>query len=186
MHRIAEGIEEGSDVAIDRGIVVPDIGHGKGEVFGKGARPIYADTLGMGTEMPPTRQAIAAPATDDMPLATDDFAGKEIGYVRSHFNNLADELMANHHRHRYRLAGPGVPFVDVDVGSENPRPVDFDEHVVHADLGHRHVFEPQSRLCFALDQCFHRGHHLAPRGLGLTIRLSEPFADTMLFWGKPR
>ncbi len=43
--------------------------------------------------------------------------------------------MSNDHRDRNRLLGPGIPFVDVEVRTTNPRSVDLNQHVVDADSG---------------------------------------------------
>ena len=68
-------------------------------------------------QMPPAGQAVAAAAADDVPLAADDVAGREVVDVGADLDDLADELVADHHRHRDRLLRPGVPVVDVHVGA---------------------------------------------------------------------
>ena len=95
--------------------------------------------------MPPAGEAIAAAAADDVPLAADHIAGKKVGHIRADFDDLADELMPDDHRHGNRLLGPGVPFVDVQIGAADAGPIDADQHVVDADRRHGHFFEPQAR-----------------------------------------
>src|SRR5262249_44445943 len=97
MHRIAERIEDGRHVTVDRWVVVPDVGHRQYEIFGEGAGPIDADTERVLAEMAAAGQAVAAPATDDVPFAADDFAGVKIGHIGTDLDDLADELVADNH-----------------------------------------------------------------------------------------
>ena len=68
-------------------------------------------------KMPASGQAIAAAAAHHMAFAADDVAGVKIAHVRADLDDLADEFMADHHRHRDGLLGPVVPVVDVQVGA---------------------------------------------------------------------
>ena len=82
--------------------------------------------------------------------------GVEVAHVRADVDDLADELVPDHHRHRDRLLRPVVPAVDVQVGAADPRLADADQDVVDADLRLRDVLEPEARLGVRLDERLHR------------------------------
>ena len=147
---IAEGIEDRSHVTIDRGVVMPDIGHRQHQVFGERSRPINPDALGVSTQMAATGQAVPAAAAHHMPFAADNVAGKEVSDVGAHFHDLADELVTHHHRHGDRLAGPGVPLVNVHVRAADARAIDLDQNIVDAHLRNRHIDQPQPGFRLAL------------------------------------
>ena len=123
---------------------------GSDDVFGERARPVDADALGVRAEVPPAGQAVAAAAADDVALAADDLAGMKVRDVRADLDDLADELVADHHRHGNRLLRPGVPVVDVHVGAADAGPQHANQHVVDARFGHRHLFEPKASFGPAL------------------------------------
>ena len=67
--------------------------------------------------MPAARHAIATAPANDVAFTRDEFTRMEIIDVGSDFNNLADELVPDHHRHRNRALCPVVPVVDMNVGA---------------------------------------------------------------------
>src|SRR5437016_1151058 len=103
MNRVAEWIENRRNVARDRRIMDPYIGHWQGEILGKRARPIDADPLGVFAQMPAAGEAIAAAAADHMPLAADDLADVKILDVRPGLDDPSDKLMPDRHGHGDRL-----------------------------------------------------------------------------------
>ncbi len=105
--------------------------------------------------MTPARQAIAAAATDDVPFAADDFARVKIIYVRSYFNNLADEFVANGHGHGDGGARPFVPFINVEIGATDAGVSDADEDIVDADGRLGDVEEGETGGTERLDESFH-------------------------------
>jgi hypothetical protein len=78
MDGVAERVENRLHVARDFRVVSPDIGHRQRQILSEGAGTVNADTLGVFAEVPAARQAVAAPAADDMPLAADDLAQAEV------------------------------------------------------------------------------------------------------------
>ena len=155
MHRVAERIENGRDVAIDGRIVQPDIGHGQRDVLGKRAGPIHADPLGVLAEMPAASQAVAAAAADHMPFAADNVAGSEIDHIRADRDDLAHELVADHHGHGNRALGPGVPVVDMHVGAADPGASHANQDVIDAVLRLGNIFQPQPGGPFTFHQRLH-------------------------------
>ena len=109
--------------------------------------------LVIGAEMAAAGHAVAAAAADDMALAGDDHAGRVIVDVVADLDDLADEFVADHHRHRDRLLRPFVPFVDVQIGAADRGALHLDLDVVDAGLGLGHVLEPEAAgALLVLDQ----------------------------------
>src|SRR2546428_120501 len=88
---------------------------------------------------PTFQETVAPPPANDVPFRADKFTGEKIRHVRPDVGHFAHEFMSDDHRHGNGLLRPGVPFVDVEVGAANTRAVHADQHVVDADLRHRHL-----------------------------------------------
>ena len=114
--------------------VVPDVRHRQRDQLGERARPVDADAARVRAQVAAAGHAVAAAAADDVALAADDVAGVEVAHVRPDRDDLADELVADRHRHRDRLLRPGVPLVDVQVGAADAGAADADQDVVDAVL----------------------------------------------------
>src|SRR5262249_17801724 len=116
---------------------------------------IHADADGVGAKMAASGEAVAATAADHVAFAADNFAGEEVVHVLAHFHDLADELVADDHRHGDRLLRPRIPLVDMQVRAADAGAVDADEHVVDAAGGLGDIFEPEARFGFGFDESFH-------------------------------
>ncbi len=162
--RVAERIEDRLHIARNVRIVDPNIGHRHGDVFGEGAGPLHADPLRVLAQMTPAGQAVAAVATDDVPLAADDLAGMEILDVGADLDDAADELVTDDQRHRDGSPSPGVPLVDVQIGAADAGAQHLDEYVVDADGRHRRFVEPQTGFRLLLDEGGHGFHNGVPSG----------------------
>ena len=158
VHRVAQRIEDRGDIPVDIGGVVPDVGHRQGEILGKGAWPIDPHALRRLAKMAPAGEAVAAAAAHHMPLPRHDVAGKEVVDICADRHDLTDEFVPHGHRHGDRFLGPGIPVVDVEIGAADPGAIDLDQHVVDADLRHRHLVEPQPRPGFPLHKRLHGVH----------------------------
>src|SRR5262249_9783360 len=130
VHRVAEGIEDRCHVAVDRRVVMPDVGHGECQVLGEGTGSIYADPPGMSAKMPSAGEAVTTSAADDVPFPAHDLPRMEIGNVRPDRDDLADKFVAYDHRHWDRLFRPIIPVVNVKIGSADAGAVDLDQNVV--------------------------------------------------------
>ena len=115
------------------GVMLPDVGHRQGDVFGERAVAVDADALRMRAEVAPARHAVAAAPADQMPLAADEIAGMKVVDVSADLDDLADELVPDHQRDRDGALRPGVPVVDVEIGAADTGAQDTDEQVVDAD-----------------------------------------------------
>src|ERR1700677_3185494 len=109
----------------------------------------------MCAQMPASREAVAAPSTHHVSLAADYIAWMKIGDVRADRDDLSDEFMSNHQRHRNCRLRPVVPFVDVEIGPANTGAQDANLYVVNIGLGLLHVFQPQTASSTALCKGFH-------------------------------
>src|SRR5262249_55638256 len=155
VHGIAERIEDRCDVLVDALRVHPYIGHRQREVLGERTRAVDADRFGIGAQLAPAREAVAASPADDVPLAAHDLPWKKIGDVRPYLDDLTDELVPDHQGYVDGLGRPSVPSVDVHIRPTDPGPVDANENVVDPDLRLRHVLERETRLGRSLYQGFH-------------------------------
>src|SRR5947209_13661874 len=106
-------------------------------------------------QMPPAGEIIPATATYIMAFPTHHLARKEIGYVRPNSDNLAHELMSNHHRYRNRARGPSIPVQNVNVGAADGSAFHPHQNVVDSDLRHGNIFQPQPGFGPALHQRLH-------------------------------
>src|SRR5262245_43260502 len=105
--------------------------------------------------MAAARHAVATASANHVSLTGDQLTRLEVVYIRPDFNDLADEFMANHHRHGNRLLCPLIPVEDVKVGAANPRSQDANKDVVDADAGLGNVSQPQTGFSRSFDQSFH-------------------------------
>ncbi len=125
------------------------------------AGTVDADAERVAAQMPPARPAVAALAANDMAFARDALADMVLGDRRADLGDLAAEFMADDHRHGNSLLRPLVPVPDVNVRTADGGFLHPDQHVVRADLRHRHVFHPETHFGLGLDEGFHHvGHQL--------------------------
>jgi hypothetical protein len=154
---VAERVEDRRDVLRDARPVVPDVGHREDDVLRERARPLDAEPDRVRAELATARHAVPTAPADDVALAPDDIARPEVAHVRADLRDLADELVADHERHRDRPLRPAVPAMDVDVGAAHPGLAHADLDVVDPDLRLGHVLQPEPRLGPALHERLHRG-----------------------------
>src|SRR6185369_12384001 len=97
MHGVAEGIEDRGHFLIHIRFVTPDVAHGQHNELRKGTGAVDSDTGGKGAQVAASSEAVAAASAGDVPLAADDVARMEVVHIRADFDDLADELMSDHH-----------------------------------------------------------------------------------------
>src|SRR6476646_7446339 len=90
------------------------------QIFGKGARHVHTDTLGLRIEVEMTGARHAAFHADQMTLARSAVAHFHGADVAANCLNDARKLMPDHHGHRDRLLSPFVPCPDVEIGAAYP------------------------------------------------------------------
>ncbi len=163
---IAQRIEDRGDLVADAPPVVPDVGHRQRDVLRERAGTLHAEPDRVGAEVAPPGHAVPAAPADDVTLAAHPVARAEVAHVRPHVDDLADELVPDHQRHRDRPLRPRVPAVDVDVRPADPGPVDANEYVVDPYLGLGHVLEPEAGFGAALDEGLH-----PPAAVGCRVSL---------------
>ncbi len=125
---------------------MPDVGDRDHQVFGKSAGAVDADAAGGVAQMPSARQTVPAAAADQMPFAADQFAEFHVVDVAADGGDMADEFVPDHHRGFDGLLRPFIPVVDVYVGAADGGFGDFDQDVVDAVFGHRHIGQGQPLL----------------------------------------
>ena len=163
---------------------MPHVRLGDAEILGEGAVAVHADALRLAAEVALARAAVV-PA-HDVAFATHALADLDALYVRADFDDFADVFVADGERRLDLLLRPGVPLVDVDVGSADGGLLDLDEDIVYAHLGHRllnqfhALLRRDLRYGFHLSAspvwCFadHAAHNL------LTRRCSVPSVEQLL------
>jgi len=72
---ISVGVKDGGDVERDAGGVLPDVGGGEGDEFGKGSGGGDADACGVSTKVAATSEAVSADAADEVAFSGDDVSG---------------------------------------------------------------------------------------------------------------
>ena len=141
MRGVAERIKTREHLQRNPGVHVHRVACGKAQIFREGSLAVDPDALRVLAEVPPPGEAVAALAAHDVAFAVDQIARLEALDIAADLDNLADELVADHHRRFDGLLGPGVPVEDMDIGAANCGPLDFDEHVVDARSRHGHLDE---------------------------------------------
>jgi hypothetical protein len=156
---VAVGVEErgqlGGDLVGDR----PQVGGRHGHVFGERTVAVHADAHRVRAQVLAPGAAVAAVAAHDVALGRDAVADAVTGHARAHLHDAPDELVADGEAGLDGALAPLVPLVDVQVGAADRGLLQLDQHLVRADLGHRHFFHPDAGLGVALDQGFHRLRH---------------------------
>ena len=90
-----------------------------------------------------------------MTLRGHTIADLEAAYLDTDIDDFATEFVADGHWHRDRGTSPVIPFVDVDIGTANRRPIDLDQDIVVADRRCGDVFHPDAAFRFCFYQRFH-------------------------------
>jgi hypothetical protein len=91
-----------------------------------------------------------------MTFAGDELADGNIRNIGAQGDDFADELVADDEALADGGAGPGVPIIDMEVGTAYAGGEDADFYVVDADLGFRDIFEPEAAFSAAFYECLHR------------------------------
>src|SRR5262249_28474918 len=141
---IAQGIEDRADLVIDFRRKVDGIEGRDFEIFGKGARHIDANTLGLGIEVKMAGARHAALHADKVALARSPVADLDGPYMTADLSDSAREFVPDHHRHRNCLLRPLVPFPDMDVGAADAGLDDLDQDIVWPDLRDRLIAHHQA------------------------------------------
>src|SRR5687768_1741158 len=117
VNRIAERVEDRSDIWIDRFPVHPGVAGRQRDVIGESAGEVDTNDASVDAEMAPTRPAVATPPTDQVAFAAHQIADRDVGDAGADLNHLAGELMAHGHRWLQSLLRPFVPRLDMQVSA---------------------------------------------------------------------
>jgi hypothetical protein len=77
---------------------------------------------------------ITAATTDHMALTRDNLPRTKVIHISTNIHNLANKLMANHHRHRNRRLRPAIPIVDMHIRATDSRAVYLNKHIINTYL----------------------------------------------------
>src|SRR5205814_8479525 len=123
-------------------LVMPYVRHRQRNVFRKGARPVHSDAFGIRAKVAASGEAVAAAPANNVPLATDNLAGKEIRNVGADLHDFTHKLVSYHHWNGDGLFRPGVPLVDVKVRPADAGAVYFNEDIINPNFRLGNFFEP--------------------------------------------
>ena len=126
MDGVAEWIEDRGYIEIDFGSVMPDIGHGQGQVLGECSWAIDANALCIRAKMTATGHAIATTSTDDMSFAADNIAWFEVCDIIAYRYDFTDEFVSDYHWDGDRFPSPFVPLINVEISPADTGSVDVD------------------------------------------------------------
>ena len=155
MDGVAEGIEDRGDVRSIPGQCFQTFVIGSAMYSAKAPGRCTPMPVRVRAEVAAAGHAVAAAAADDMALAADDVAHREVADVRTHLDDLTHELVADRDRHGDRRLRPRVPAVDVEIGAADTRLAHADDDVVDPVLRLRDVLEPEPGAGVGLDERLH-------------------------------
>jgi hypothetical protein len=115
VHRIAERVEDGGDVEVDRVVMRPHVARRHDDVLGEGAVALDADADRIRAQPSTAGQAVATFAAGDVSLGADELAPVERRHVLAQLRDLAHELVADDEAGLDGVLRPLVPGVDVEV-----------------------------------------------------------------------
>ena len=134
------------------------------------AGTVDTDTNSVAAQMAAAGTAVAAVAARDVPFARHAVADRQAANLGAHLNDAAAIFVADGHRDRDGLLGPGVPLVNVHVGAADRGLGDLDQHIVRADLGLRYIVQPDAGGCFFLYKCL---QEMTPSSLPTVVNASS-------------
>ena len=153
---VSKWIENGCYVAIDIRSMVPDIGHGKSQVFREGSRAINANTLCIRAKVTPPCHTVATSSADYMTLSANQVPWLEIADIAANGDDFTNELVSYNHGYRYGVLGPGIPFIDVQIRSTDTGAINFNEHVIDTDFRLWNIFQSETSAGRLFGQSLHR------------------------------
>ncbi len=128
---------------VEVGWLHPRVGRGDDDVVGERAVAVDPHAHRVDAQVAPPGPAVAAGAAHDVALARDPVAHGHVVDVGADLDDLAEELVAERHRHRHGGGSPLVPLLQVQVGAAQAGPQHPQLHVLVAAprLGHLHELE---------------------------------------------
>src|ERR1043166_7529729 len=112
---------------------MPDIRHRNRQIFCERALPINTYALCIRAKMPPACQTIPTVSADNMACTRDQISWRKAAHAIADTINNTDKFVTDDHRDRNCFLRPGVPIVNVNVGSADGRFQDSNQYVVTAD-----------------------------------------------------
>jgi len=162
VHGVAKGIVNGCNLGGDFGIQFPDIGPGHPHIFGKAAVGVDADNFHVLADMGLTGTAEIAPAADKMAFGADPRTDGQVIHTFPQRRHLAAEFVPEHQGRLDAAGGPGIPVVNMDIGTADGGSGDFYQHLAVPGLGNRNLLQSCALFRGMLDQSLHsvnQGYH---------------------------
>src|SRR5579875_109987 len=117
MNRVAEWVLHASEVRRHRGVVFPQIAFWHNHIGGKTAVHIYPKNARVGTHMALIEATLKAFAANKMAFTAYVVPNPQLGHFAPDFDHLAGKLVPHNARWYHTVCRPGVPCVNMIVGS---------------------------------------------------------------------
>ena len=158
VRRVADRVEHGDHILVERGVDEDDIARGDAEVLRERAVAVYADARGVLAPLDVARVTVAAVAAGDVPLARNALADGQPRHARAERGDLADILVPDDHGRLDVLGRPLVPVVDVHVRAADGGFVDLDKNFAGTGDRDFHLFELQTGAGTGFADSVHKLH----------------------------
>ena len=154
---VAKRVLEGGDAGGHSSVGGPGIVLGNDHVLCESAIYVHSQNSSVDAHVALPAQALAALAANDMRFRGDELTDLPIRHPVSQLDDGAAELMADDAGRLDSRCGPGIPRVNVKVGSAYRGRLEFYLDVAALDLGFRGFDDLHARLGAHLRNRFHRG-----------------------------
>ncbi len=157
----------------DGGIELPDVGFGNDNIVGKSAIAIDADDLDVLADVTLAGAALQALAAGDMHLRRDEVALFYAGNLAANGGDMTAELVAGNQRRRNASLRPGIPVVDVQIGTADGGDLHLHKDIGGTDDGNWNLAELDPRFGLALDHGRHQTstwRFASSEGLGASVQ----------------
>jgi len=150
----------------DGGRELPDVGLWNDGVACESAIGIDAEDADVLADVGLAGAALQALAAGHVHFGADQVAFLDGGDAGAGAGHNASEFVAGNERRMDAAFGPGIPVVDVKVGSADACGLDADENLTGAGRGYWNLAQFDTGRCFGLDDGLHGGWH----GLKLLLK----------------
>src|SRR5687768_10950140 len=153
--RVAHRVVNATDVEGDLVVQMPHVRRGHRDVLREAAIAVDADDPCVGAYVRVAGSAEQAPAIDDVTLGGDAVALLHIRHEPPNLRDVARKLVSDDEGRLAAPLRPGIPVVDVDVGSAHPRAAYPDQNFVLTDFRLRTILQLEAGSGGLLHQRFH-------------------------------
>src|SRR5690606_3435339 len=155
MRSVAQWIHNGDNIVWYCRIHFDDVARRQSQVFGKSPIPVYAYANSVFTNMSATATAIPAHAACNMAFARYALSNGKPNHFLANGLDHSHIFMSYYSRDFDRILGPGIPFINMDIGAANGCLFYFDQHIVYADGWFIYFVHPYAFFCLSFYKSLH-------------------------------